>query len=214
MARGIGLLILVLGGLDVATQLIPRSATVEDLVADARREEFVVHVSTYSSPPELRARWSTGFLGTREIVEPLEGLSPEEDFVARVESAMGDEARELVTDGRDPSTDVGGLAIVVPLAYVRLVSSAWLAWGVVGCCVASLVAMMVRDNQGHRAPSAGYWLALSLLSGVGFAAYLWSEPRPLLGSGGAMSGWRVAGATAVWGGIAVVGLAVLALIRW
>ncbi len=194
VARVICLIVLALGTLDLISQLVPRQVGVDELVADLRAGDPTIHVFTYSEPAELRVRWTAGFLATREIIEPLPGLSGEEartEFLLQVQEDLGQNGREMRSDDVDPLRNLQGLSFLVPLAYLRFLSSAFLTWAVLLCCAGLLVTMAVREDSGHRSSSAGYWIGLCLLTGIGFLAYTWSEPRPLLrrrGSPGALGG--------------------------
>ncbi|MBL1086554.1 hypothetical protein JK359_32130 [Streptomyces actinomycinicus] len=178
--RAAALLLLLAGTLSGMSHLLPAQAGVSDLVRDAGRDGSpVVHVRQ-TDLLEVRASWSTGFLGDKEVTHrfselPLSpgGVRIFEDTVRREARAQG---KTVTFAEDDPLSELGGISAFVPVLYWRFIPQEWLRWAVLACGLAVLAAIAFRDRP--RA-NPGHWYVSTLLTGAGFLTYLWCEPRPL-----------------------------------
>ncbi|SDO86679.1 hypothetical protein SAMN04487981_11421 [Streptomyces sp. cf386] len=217
LLRLLALLVLVAGTAGGMSYLIPDRVGVTELTRDADPDgSLVVHVRQ-TGLLEVRARWSTGFLGDKEIVHHFDMLPSAPGGVAAFEKSV---KRALDAEGRsvdfvedDPLRDLGGLSAFVPVLYWRFIPGTWLPWSVLLCAVAVLASIA---RGGHRRAAAGHWYAACLLAGTGFLVHLWSEPAPLgrPGAAGAppMSGRQVATRTlAVLAAVVLSGFGLAAL---
>lgn len=168
---------------------------------------------------EVRVFWSAGYLQDYEFtyhykVSPL--LPEAEQFAADIREQLGEQADGVTFEEGARLDALGVLDLLVPVLYWRVMP--YFAWPVAVCCAVALAGMVLRRDL--RSPSAGYWLLASLVFGFGFPAYYWSEPRPLLsrsaasrGDQPALSGLRLAGATAGWAALGAVAVLTMALSR-
>lgn len=178
--RLLALVVLLAGALSGVSHLLPAQVGVADLVRDAGHDGSpVVHVRQ-SGLLEVRASWSTGFLGDKEITHRFAQLPFQPGGVPIFEEAV---RREALSQGKtvtfvedDPLKDLGGLSALVPVLYGRFIPQDWLRWSVLTCGLALLAAVTLRDKP--RA-NPGHWYLSCLVSGAGFLTYLWCEPRPL-----------------------------------
>lgn len=207
--RACALLLLLAAAVDLLSNLVPRQAPLRELLDDVRAgRTSVVHVF-YAAPDAVGVRWTTGFAGDRQFTHRFATLPGGEGGETEFEKLLRDELEgtPVTFDRRDPLERLGGLSALVPVLYWRFISTAWLAWAVLAAGAAVLVEIVVRARL--RAPSAGYWLTACLVFGVGFPAYLWSEPaglwRPT--ADGRITGGGVVGRTALW----AVGFVALAM---
>ncbi|MFG2605900.1 hypothetical protein ACGFT2_20495 [Streptomyces sp. NPDC048514] len=178
--RAVALLVLLAGMLSGMSSLLPAQVGVSDLVRDAGRDGSpVVHVRQ-TGLLEVRASWSTGFLGDKEITHRFTGLPPSPGGVRIFEGTVRRQARaqgRTVTFAEDdPLADLGGLSLLLPVLHWQFIPQAWLRWSVIACGLAVLAAIAMRDRP--RA-NPGYWYVSCLVTGAGFLTYLWCEPRPL-----------------------------------
>lgn len=178
--RVVAFLVLLAGMLSGISHLLPAQVGVSDLVRDAGRDGSpVVHVRQ-TDLLEVRASWSTGILGDKEVnyrfdelPSPPGGVQIFEDTVSREARAQG-KSVTFVED--DPLAELGGLSMFVPVLYWRFIPQDWLRWSVLVCGLAVLAAIAFREK--HRA-NPGYWYLSCLVTGAGFLTYLWCEPSPL-----------------------------------
>ncbi|MGW5276263.1 hypothetical protein ACWEQP_27690 [Streptomyces sp. NPDC004044] len=222
VVRGLALLVFLLGVFGVMACLFPQKSGMTELRRDVKgKQTSVIHV-VYVSPMEVQARWSAGFTGDKEFRYRFDelpgGEGGEAAFTEVVRSRLAADGATADFDQRDPSAIMGGLSLVVPILYWRLLAPAWLAWTVLAVFVLALLDIVTRKSL--RAPSAGYWLVACVVLGAGLPAYLWSEPAPLWrstrGPAGkpepGITGWGVAGRSLCWFTmIVLIGAAGLAL---
>jgi hypothetical protein len=218
LLRLLALLVLTAGTASALSHVLPARAGVAELSRDADPGgALVVHVRQ-TDLLEVRARWSSGFLGDKEIVHRFASLPLSPGGVAAFEESVG---RTLRAEGKkvtfvedDPLAGLGGLSAFVPVLYWRFVPEAWLRWSVALCCLTVLALAGLRR---HRRAAAGHWYAACLLAGSGFFVHLWCEPFPLHRPGPpgqpAMTGRRVAAGTVAVLGCVVAAGVILALVR-
>ncbi|MER7106705.1 hypothetical protein [Streptomyces sp. NPDC000229] len=178
--RVVVLMVLLTGMLSGMSHLLPAQVGVSDLVRDAGRDGSpVVHVRQ-SGLLEVRASWSTGLLGDKEITHRFTELPLRPGGVRIFEDIVRGEARArgktVVFAEDDPLAELGGLSALVPVLYWRFIPQDWLRWSVLACGLAVLAAIAFRARP--RA-NPGYWYLSCLLTGAGFLTYLWCEPRTL-----------------------------------
>ncbi|WP_406169038.1 hypothetical protein [Streptomyces sp. NBC_00996] len=217
--RLLAILVLVLGTASGLSHLLPARVGVTELSRDANPGgSLVVHVHQ-TDLLEVRATWSTGFLGDKEIVHHFDELPLAPGGVAAFEESVRHtlraDGKSVTFAGDDPLAGLGGLSMFVPVLYWRFIPEAWLRWSVVLCGLAVLGSIALRRK---RRAGAGQWYAACLLAGSGFLAYLWCEPSPLWRPRPVghppMTGRRVATVTlAVFVGVVVSGVALAALRR-
>lgn len=218
--RVLFLAVLAAGYLGLCSLLFPMKAEMPDLLQDIRNgDTSVVRVVSYDVG-EVHVYWSAGYLRDYQFTHryksaftPDGSTSPEERFTTDVRKTLGEQAGKLTFAEGDRLDPLGVVDLLVPVLYWRIMP--FFAWPVAVCCIVALTGMILRPDL--RSPSAGYWLVASLVFGFGFAAYYWSEPRPLWtrrenASKGrqVLTGRQVAGATACWavlGGVAAVTMA-------
>lgn len=208
------ILVLLLGFLAAMSSVFPQEVGMSELSRDFSNGRATSMHVVYVSPTEVRARWSTGLLGEKELSHRFDGLGDEQDFADLVRSSLGTPGKEISFDSVDPLARLGGLSVAIPVLYWRLIEPTWLKWAVLAAFLAVLADICLRHSL--RAVSAGYWLGLGVLLGMGVLAYLWSEPSSLLrrdGTGvGRISGGGVIVRTLSWSGAtALLTLAILAL---
>ncbi|MFE5617258.1 hypothetical protein [Streptomyces sp. NPDC056463] len=212
--RVLALLLLLAAAVDLLSNLVPRQASMRELLDDVRAgRTSVVHVF-YTAPDAVGVRWTTGFAGDRELTHRFATLPGGEGGEAEFEELVRDElgTTAVAFDRKDPLERLGGLASLVPVLYWRFISTTWLAWAVLAAGVAVLADIVARARL--RAPSAGYWLTACLVFGAGFPAYLWSEPAALWrpAADGRITGGGVVGRTALWAaGFAALATAMVAM---
>lgn len=180
LLRLLALLVLVAGTASGMSYLIPARVGVTELARDADPDgSLVVHLRQ-TDLLEVRARWSTGFLGDKEIVHHFDVLPSAPGGTAAFEKsvtrALGAEGKSVHFVEDDPLRDLGGLSAFVPVLYWRFIPGTWLRWSVLLCALAVLVSVA---RGGHRRAAAGHWYAACLLAGTGFLVHLWSEPSSL-----------------------------------
>ncbi|MEU9749585.1 hypothetical protein [Streptomyces niveus] len=211
------------GVLAVVVVLSPQKGDIAELRRDAcGGRTSVVHV-LYETPSSVEVRWSVRFLGDKRLsyeFAKMPGLDGGEAQFQRIFAEdLGGSCFRGSFDNKDPLEDLGRLDALIPVMYWFVVPYAWLKWAVLAAWVGLLIDMVSRSRL--RAPSAGYWLVASLGFGVGFIAYCWSEPFPLVrkrrGDGppvsapGDLSGWGVVGSVASW--TVIVGVLAAAVLR-
>ncbi len=212
---------ILLGCLAAASNVFPRGADMSELLSDLRSGRATAMHVVYVSPMEVRARWSVGLLGDKELTyhsaETPGSPDAQEEFTDLIRLRLGTADEGVSLDSADPLSSLGGLSILVPILYWRFIALAWLKWAVLLAFLIVLTDICMRGSL--RAVSAGYWLAACVLLGSGVPAYLWSEPSSLRRESGTgvaavagISGWGVVVRTLGWfGGVALLGVAVLAL---
>lgn len=204
--RIIALLVTVAGVLAVVAVVFPARADTAELRRDAcGGRTSVVHV-LYETPDSVEVRWSVGFLGEKKLsyeFAEMPGLEGGEAQFRRVfAEELGGSCFKGAFDNKDPLADLGALDALIPVMYWFVVPYAWLKWAVLVVWGVLLLDMVSRSRL--RAPSAGYWLVASLGFGVGFVAYCWAEPFPLVrrrGNAQPLSGWGVVGGVVSWAGV-------------
>ncbi|WTW23470.1 hypothetical protein OHU89_51435 [Streptomyces sp. NBC_00019] len=217
--RVLAVVVLAAGYLGLCSLLFPARAGVPELLRDAREGDVSVVQVVSSDVGEVRVFWSAGYLQDYEFtyhykVSPL--LPEAEQFAADIREQLGEQADGVTFEEGARLDALGVLDLLVPVLYWRVMP--YFAWPVAVCCAVALAGMVLRRDL--RSPSAGYWLLASLVFGFGFPAYYWSEPRPLLsrsaasrGDQPALSGLRLAGATAGWAALGAVAVLTMALSR-
>lgn len=207
--RIISLLVTVAGILAVVNVLAPGKADTAELRRDACDDRTsVIHV-LYETPSSVEVRWSVGFLGEKELsytFDEMPGMvGGEAEFRRIFTEDLGGGCFQGAFDNQDPLEGIGGLSALIPVMYWFVVPYAWLQWVILAAWTLLLLDMISRPRL--RAPTAGYWLVASLGLGVGFVAYCWSEPSPLMRkrrngglvpAPGPLSGWGVVGGVASW----------------
>jgi hypothetical protein len=176
------LAVLVLSFLKTMADFVPANRSHQELLDDLRSGAAST-VSVYAHDGEIQAQWSTGFLSQKQEEYQFPGGFPDQydsvaEFEDNVRSALGPHAPAVHFV---PYADSGprALELLVPVAYPTAVSSPWLRDATYVIGFALLGVMCIRWRR-HRAGGAGLWLLLSVVTGSGFFAYLWSEPAPLL----------------------------------
>lgn len=220
--RIVSLLATVAGILSVVAVLAPEKADAAELRRDACGGRTSVIRVLYETPSSVEVRWSVGFLGERRLsysFDEMPGLvGGEAEFRRIFTDELGGGCFQGAFDSKDPLEDIGGLSLLVPVMYWFVVPYAWLRWVILVAWAVLLLDMVSRSRP--RAPTAGYWLFASLGLVVGFVAYCWSEPFPLLrkrrnaglaSTPGALSGWGVVGGVASWA--VVVGALAVAVLQ-
>lgn len=212
--RASAMLVLLLGFLASFSSVFPQEVSISELSRDFQHGRATSMHVIYVSPKEVRAQWSTGLLGEKEHRHQFDGLGSEQEFVDLVRASLDNTGKRVSFDSADPLSRLGGLSMFIPILYWRLIEPMWLKWVVLATFLAVIADICVR--RALRAVSAGYWLGVAVLLGVGALAYLWSEPSSLLRKDGVhvgrISGGGVVGRTLGWaGGFALLALAVLAV---
>ena len=204
------LVILIAGFIDITSAFWPKECTIHDLVSDVRQGQVDAVHFYYAGPYTAEAKWSTG-LGQQNVAThqfPADAhISDGRHLRDIVRRRLGDKASSVqLTIGR-PIKNFGGITSFLPLLYWRFIPHTFLKWAVAIVCGCLAASMLLREDN-LRAPHAGYWLFSSVF-GIGFSAYIWSEPTPLLKVRGrsqmhtSMSGIRTLGAMSVWTILAV-----------
>lgn len=217
--RVLAVVVLAAGYLGLCSLLFPARAGVPELLRDVREGDVSVVQVVSPDVGEVRVFWSAGYLQDYEFtyhyeVSPL--VPAAEQFTADIRKRLGDQADGVTFEEGDRLDALGVLDLLVPVLYWRVMP--YFAWPVAICCVVAVAGMVLRRDL--RSPSAGYWLLASLVFGFGFPAYYWSEPGPLWsgraasrGDRPALSGLRLAGATACWAALGTVAVLTMALSR-
>ncbi|MFJ6382615.1 hypothetical protein ACIQI7_21750 [Kitasatospora sp. NPDC092039] len=180
--RWTALLLLTASYLAVLVVLFPASSDNAELIDDLRsRRTSIVQVDTNGS--EVFVEWSTGILSRKKQTYQFAYGNPGsagafERFKQATEQDIAGSGTIVQFQPFDPSHGFGGLKLLVSIAYPSLLG--WSPLGI-GALVTGLLAighilLGIRNNPQKNLA----WLWICMLTGFGFFAYLWVEPRPLL----------------------------------
>jgi hypothetical protein len=209
-ARILGLVVLVAGFVDLTSALFPQRSDMPDLIADVRQGRADRVQVYYVDGAVAGARWSTGWGRRKQLTQPVPSRpSPEGTALTHLlRYRLGADADKVTVVREPPMRGLGGLSLFVPILYWRLIPHTVVKWAVALVC-ALIVAHVLWREDDLRAPNAGCWLFACVVLGVGFPAYVWSEPTPLATlrppgpAGAAMSGLRLTGVVSLWSSAAL-----------
>ncbi|MFD5435127.1 hypothetical protein ACFWJ4_23635 [Kitasatospora sp. NPDC127067] len=176
------LLMLIASYLAVLVVVFPASSDNDELVDDLRsRRASVVNLDTNGS--EVFVEWSTGILSRKKETYKFTYGNPGpagaiDAFERAIEQEVSSSGATVQFQAFDPSHGFGGLKLLISVAYPSL-----LGWSPLGVG-AYLIGLLTIGHilLGVRRSTQRYWawFWICLLTGFGFFAYLWAEPRPLL----------------------------------
>lgn len=203
--RILGLVVLVAGFVDLTSALFPQRSDMPDLIADVRQGRAARVQVYYVDSGVAGAQWSTGWGQRHQLTQSVPFGRPPEGtaFTHLLRRRLGADADKVTFVRRRPMRGLGGLSLLVPILYWSLIPHAVVKWAVALVCALIVTHVLWREDD-LRAPNAGYWLFACLALGVGFPAYVWSEPTPLATGRhprptvSAMSGLRLTGAVTLW----------------
>ncbi|MFI9649475.1 hypothetical protein ACIHAA_24650 [Streptomyces sp. NPDC052040] len=162
---------------------------------------------------DVTVRWSTGLLDEHSYVYHPPRFVPgtaeaDQEFRTTVTRAAGPAARAVRFQEFDATYGSGGLALLLPVTHVLLTPWAWLRFTALFAGVVILARMLTARR--HRSAEGVSWAVAALVTGAGFAAYLWAEPGRDAPAGRAPRWWRAWLASLATGaGVSALGALVL-----
>ncbi|MGW0767408.1 hypothetical protein [Streptomyces sp. NPDC002676] len=210
------LLVLVLSFATTLLRVVPASGSTRELVADIKAGR-THSVQMDAEGTDVTVRWSTGPLDEHSYVYRPAGFvagtdEAARDFRATVTRAAGTSAERIRFRDFDATYGAGGLALLVPVAYVLLTPWTWLRY--LAILTGAVVLARMLTARRHRLADGPAWALAGIVTGAGFLAYLWaesgSEPRDPDSVTAAPRWWRAwLAALATGAGMGVLGAAVV-----
>ncbi|MFI2207589.1 hypothetical protein ACH47Z_44495 [Streptomyces sp. NPDC020192] len=212
LARWALLLVLLLSFITTLLRVVPAHGSTRALVADIKAGRTHT-VQTDAEGIDVTVRWSTGLLDDHSYVYHPAGFVPgtdqaDQNVRATVTRAAGPAARAVRFHEFDATYGAGGLSLLLPVTSVLLTPWTWLRFLALFAGGAILARMLTARR--HRLAEGAAWVLAALVTGAGFAAYLWAEPGREGPAGRAPRWWRAWLASLATGvGAAALGAVVL-----
>jgi hypothetical protein len=172
-ARPLMLAVLVVSFLAFVLQLFPLPSGTAQLAQDVRAGRTSV-VRFGSDGQDVWARWSAGPLTERSLKYAGDPTA----FEAQVQRQAGTATGTVRFEAEDAAGGMGGLGLLILAAYPLALHSLLLRILVYAIGLAVVIRCLTAAR--HRVKTGPAWLLISVLTGFGFFAYLWSEPEPIL----------------------------------
>lgn len=209
--RSFSLLVFLLGYLSLCSVLVPIEGNYPDLVDEVKKGDVSQVWIFGGDTTTATIYWSSGYLGDHEFTLVNHDLQPSGAlFRGHLARDVNGDLPRIMSGERLESMSM--IDFFVPLQYVKAIP--YLSLPVAVLCLIVFLDIMCRSRR--RCLKRTPWVVSALVFGVGFVAYVWSEPSPLLShraGRSSMTGREIAFVTLGWWLLAAVGLTIFAVIR-